>query len=72
MRAEIAAQLRRLADQGLLDIDDAMLAAHQLVQLTGGIVQSSPVPTANGIDPRELDRIVRSGVRLFLAGHRHR
>jgi len=72
VRAEIATHLRHLADQGLLAIDDEMLAAHQLVQLTAGTAQPSPVSTANqnAIDARELDRIVRSGVRVFLAGHR--
>jgi len=70
VRFEIAGQLRRLADRNLLDIDDEQLAANQLIQLTAGTAQPSPVPTA--IDAAERDRIIRSGIAVFLAAYRSR
>lgn len=68
VRAEIATHLRRLVGQGLLNIEDEMLAAKQLVQLTAGSAHSAPWQAA--LEATELDRVVRIGVRVFLAAYR--
>lgn len=68
VRTEIATHLRRLTDRGLLEIDDELLAAAHLVQLTAGSAQPSRGPGA--ISAAERDRIVRGGIKVFLAGYR--
>lgn len=70
VRAEIATHLRRLARNGVLRIGPGknaeLLAAHQLVALTAGVADRPGPPHPR----RVLERIVRSGVQVFLAGYR--
>jgi AcrR family transcriptional regulator len=69
VRAEIATHIRRLARDGVLRIAPGksaqLLAAHQLVALTAGVADRPGQPHPR----RERERIVRSGVRVFLKGY---
>ncbi|MBC7762803.1 MAG: TetR/AcrR family transcriptional regulator [Candidatus Saccharibacteria bacterium] len=67
VQTEIAAHLRSIANAGLLIIDDEMLAANQLVQLTAGSVH--PLPVQTDITVKDVELIVHSGVRVFLAAY---
>ncbi|MFD8967606.1 TetR/AcrR family transcriptional regulator [Streptomyces sp. NPDC059568] len=65
VRAELAEWLRTLARQGLLDIDDADVAARQFSLLVGGITLESffgAVP----VSADEAESLVVSGARAFL------
>lgn len=68
VRAAIASCLRKMGDAGLLSIEDEMLAANQLIQLTAGSVH--PTPVQIDVPTEDLEAIVRSGVRVFLAAYR--
>jgi TetR/AcrR family transcriptional regulator, mexJK operon transcriptional repressor len=67
----LAASFRRLAERGLLEIDDAELAATHF----NWLVMSAPVNRAmlvgdDGIpSPEELDRYAEGGARAFLAAY---
>ena len=62
VRQALAAHLSRLADRGLLAVDDPAMAALHLVQLTAGSVAAEP-PDA------DREQIVRAGVRVFLRAY---
>lgn len=62
VRAAIGAHLRRHADNGLLHIDDEQIAALHLIQLTAGSVTDMT-------DPEEIDRTIRTGVRVFVRAY---
>lgn len=57
-----------LAGRGRLDVQDPVLAVRQLVAVTAGVPQlEHTFAPGTGTDPTELDRVVASGVDLFLA-----
>ena len=62
VRQALAAHLGRLADRGLLAVDDPAMAALHLVQLTAGSV-AAEMPDV------ERERVVRAGVRVFLSAY---
>jgi AcrR family transcriptional regulator len=68
VRGEVARRLRAFADAGLLDVDDADLAAHHLALLLNPAHRGTDVPPG-GRPPRERRRLVEAGVRTFLHGH---
>jgi AcrR family transcriptional regulator len=63
VRRAVAGHLRRLAAEGLLDIEDPETAALHLIQLTAGSAAAAPP----GADP---DALIRSGVGVFLRAYR--
>ncbi|MEU5463040.1 TetR/AcrR family transcriptional regulator [Streptomyces althioticus] len=69
--ATLADTFRRLSDQGLLRIDDALLAANHFsglllwIPVNKAMFHGSPQHT-----PSELDRYADAGVRAFLAAYR--
>jgi AcrR family transcriptional regulator len=70
VRRELALRLRRLAERGLLAVEDPDQAATHLVLLTATEVANrtaeSPVPLASA----DITRIVTAGIRAFLHGYR--
>lgn len=69
VRKRLAGHLRRLADAGLLQIDDAELAAGHLALLIGSDVNARTHHGAEPISRREIHRLSDAGVRTFLYGH---
>ncbi|WP_067477767.1 TetR/AcrR family transcriptional regulator [Actinomadura hibisca] len=65
VRREMAAHLRRMADEGLLTVDDAERSALQLMMLVSVVNPSLP----SGATPEETDAAVVAGVHTFLYGH---
>lgn len=69
VKAEIAQNLRRWSDLGLIAIPTgrqaAELAAAQLIALTAGVADRPGEPLGDAA----LLRVVKSGVRVFLAAH---
>ncbi|WP_431877991.1 TetR/AcrR family transcriptional regulator [Amycolatopsis sacchari] len=65
VRKEIADHLRRIADAGHLDIEDADLAAVHLVQLVAGDANTRAIP----LSPEETQRLADAGARAFLHGY---
>ncbi|APU14948.1 MULTISPECIES: TetR/AcrR family transcriptional regulator [Actinoalloteichus] len=65
VRQELARRLARLADRGLLRVDDSQVAAIQFQRLT--MIDRSSRPELANTDA-ELAEMVVSGVRLFLHG----
>ncbi len=65
VRHAIAEHLRHHADAGMFTIDDADIAALQLIMLTAGSVHELPAVRGPG-DP---DTVIRAGVRTFLAAY---
>ncbi|MEV7684080.1 TetR/AcrR family transcriptional regulator [Streptomyces sp. NPDC088341] len=65
VRAELAEWLRTLARQGVLDIDDADVAARHLSLLVGGMTLESFFG-AVWVSADEVESFVVSGVRAFL------
>jgi hypothetical protein len=68
VRRELAERLRRLAERGLLRIDDADLAAVHLMLL---ISTAAPSPHGSPRTEQEITELVTAGVRTFLHGHAH-
>lgn len=62
VRRALAEHLQRLADDGLLTVQDPALVALHLVQLTAGSV-------AAGVVDHSRDEIVRAGVGVFLRAY---
>jgi AcrR family transcriptional regulator len=69
VRKHMAGHLRRMADAGLLHIDDAYVAAGHLMLLIGGDVNARSHHGAQPISRREIHRLADAGVRTFLYGH---
>ena len=69
--AALATTFERLAERGVLQVDDPLLAAQHF----NWLIMSSPINQAmlrgdDGIpSPAELERYVDAGVRVFLAGY---
>jgi len=63
---ELAFQLRRLADRGLLAIDDADEAATHFSALVTDVVSRRSLFGAVALPEAETDALVESGVRAFL------
>jgi TetR/AcrR family transcriptional repressor of mexJK operon len=69
--ATLAEQLRRLAERGLLELEDPQLAAHQFA----GMVLWVPVNRVMfcgedaALTPAEIDRYANAGARAFLDAH---
>jgi AcrR family transcriptional regulator len=63
--------LRGLVERDLLDIDDAMAAAHQLVALTAWVPTNKIMLTGrlDAVSPEEIDAHVAGAVRVFLAAY---
>ncbi|MFE1442231.1 TetR/AcrR family transcriptional regulator C-terminal domain-containing protein [Streptomyces sp. NPDC058739] len=69
--ATLAATFRRLADEGLLRIDDPLQAAHHLSGLLLWIpVNKAMFHGSPQYGPEELDRYATAGVRAFLGAYR--
>ncbi|QNK80509.1 TetR/AcrR family transcriptional regulator [Nakamurella sp. PAMC28650] len=69
VRREIATHLARIADQGLLTIDDADLAAAHFVLLVAGESTNRSNLQAAPLAPEEICRLSDAGVRAFLHGY---
>jgi hypothetical protein len=69
VRKRLAEHLQRLADAGLLRIDDAQLAAGHLALLIGSDVNARTHYGAQPIPRHEIRRLADAGVRTFLYGH---
>ncbi|WP_424187249.1 TetR/AcrR family transcriptional regulator [Actinokineospora sp. G85] len=69
VRRELAYRLRRLADRGLLRVDDSERAALHLMLL---ISVSNPVQHSFAPTDAELQEMVAAGVDTFLNGRRNR
>ena len=69
VRKEIAAHLRRIADEGHLVVEDADLAAVHLVQLVAGDVTTRSYFGALPLPAEELHWLSDAGVRAFLHGY---
>ena len=67
----LAERLRQLADQGLLRVDDATLAARHLAWLVLGIPLDRAMFCRNESDysHEDLERFADAGVRVFLAAY---
>nr|WP_245900826.1 TetR/AcrR family transcriptional regulator C-terminal domain-containing protein [Prauserella shujinwangii] len=70
-RAEraLAHQLRRLADRGLLALEDAGRAANHYRWLVTGAAVTRAQSSVPPLDDAERDDLVRSGVRAFRHGY---
>ncbi|WP_328733596.1 TetR/AcrR family transcriptional regulator [Streptomyces bobili] len=69
--ATLAATFQRLADQGLLRIDDALLAANHFSGLLLWIPVNKAMFTGRPQDTQaDLDRYAAAGTRVFLAAYR--
>jgi AcrR family transcriptional regulator len=66
----LAAALTALADRGLLDLADPLEAAAQLAILVATPINDHTLFGALPITDDELERLVGSGVRLFLRAYR--
>jgi AcrR family transcriptional regulator len=69
VRRELARHLQRLADQGLLHIDDADRAAIHFVLLAATEVANRSYHGAIPLPQTEINRIAAAGVRAFLHGY---
>lgn len=69
VRTEIADHLRRMADDGYLEITDADLAAVHLVQLVTGDITARTHHGAIPLPTDEVHRLADAGVRAFLYGY---
>lgn len=69
VRKHLAGHLRRLADAGLLRIDDGELAAVHLGLLIGADINARTHGGAEPLPQREIHRLADAGVRTFLYGH---
>ncbi|WP_221761955.1 TetR/AcrR family transcriptional regulator C-terminal domain-containing protein [Nonomuraea sp. WAC 01424] len=65
----LAPYLRRIAERGLLRIDDADVAAAHLTLLTVTDVNQQTFYGAIPLPPEEVTRLVTAGVRAFLRGY---
>ena len=66
----IAGPLARLAAAGLLDIDDPVQAAEHLAALTFGQVNNKSIMGTIQLTGSEADRIVTSGIAVFMRAYR--
>ncbi|WP_086828009.1 TetR/AcrR family transcriptional regulator [Allokutzneria sp. NRRL B-24872] len=66
----LAPHLRRIADRGLLEIDDAERAAAHLTLLTITDVNQQSFYGAVPLPPSEISKIVAAGVQTFLRAYR--
>jgi TetR/AcrR family transcriptional repressor of mexJK operon len=66
----LAARLASFADRGLLDLPDPLEAAGHLGALVTNAVSLRSLIGADLVDEAEVDRIVTSGVRVFLRAYR--
>ncbi|WND39739.1 helix-turn-helix domain-containing protein [Streptomyces sp. BB1-1-1] len=66
---ELAHQLRRLADLGILDVDDAALAADHYLLLTSGAVSERSHHGAAPLSGPVRTALITAGVRAFLHGY---
>lgn len=66
VRGELAERMRRMAEQGLLRIEDPEWAALHFMLL---ISVANPSYRAVTLTEREIDEMVTAGVRAFLYGH---
>lgn len=66
----LAARLASFADRGLLDLPDPLEAAGHLGTLVTNALNLRPLIGAELVDEAEVDRIVTSGVRVFLRAYR--
>lgn len=71
VRRELAARFQRLADRGLLRIDDPDRAATHFVLLTAAEATSRSYHGALPIPEEEVIELATSGVRAFLDGYRN-
>lgn len=69
VRKEIAKNLRRISDTGVLAIDDDDLAAVHLVQLVTGDATTRTYHGALPLPTAEVHRLADAGVRAFLHGY---
>ncbi len=69
VRAEIASHLRRLADRGLLLIEDGDVAAAHLVVLTTAEVLNRRLLDPTPPSEHDVRRLADAGVRTFLSGY---
>ncbi|MFI5698258.1 TetR/AcrR family transcriptional regulator [Kribbella sp. NPDC051586] len=69
-RDALADRLRDLDKRGLLAVPDPAEAAEFLGMLVTGPVQNRSWYGAVAVEPAEIERLVRSGVRIFLAAYR--
>lgn len=65
----LAGRLARLAQRGLLQVDDAMLAAQHFRGLLVTVLGSTSQAKGRALDDAETDRIAQSGVHTFLYGY---
>ena len=67
----LSAVFKRLADEGRLQIDDPMLAAHHFAWLTLGIPLDRGMfyPIQDVVPDEEIERVAHSAVRVFLAAY---
>jgi AcrR family transcriptional regulator len=65
----LAAQMARLADRGLLEIDDPEFAAHHFAVLLTATVNSRTQFGAAQLNQSEIDKIATTVVRAFLHGY---
>ncbi len=66
VRGLLTDRLRRLADQGLLDVDDEAKAANHLIQLVASEANQRSFHGAIPLADSEIDELVTDGVRTFL------
>ncbi|MGW7283544.1 TetR/AcrR family transcriptional regulator C-terminal domain-containing protein [Streptomyces sp. NPDC054844] len=66
---ELAHQLRRLADLGVLDVDDAASAADHFLLLTSGAVAEHSHRGAAPLSAPARTALITAGVRAFLHGY---
>ena len=68
--ARMTEWIRRNAQAGLLQVDDAEFAAEQLFALVQTkVLMKRRLHLTSGVSPAEIDRVVTAGVRLFLRGY---
>ena len=68
VQREVARHLQQIGEWGLLEIDDAALAASQLAWLVAGEVDARSFHGLRPLPAEERERLVVAGVRTFLHG----
>lgn len=71
VQAELASHLAQIGERGLLQVDDADIAASQFLRLVGGEVNTRSFHGAHPLADAEVRRLVTLGVRTFLHGWTH-